>query len=333
MVRAAHERCRGVSAPCGFVHLVDASVFVFRSWFAVPDSFRDAHGRPVNAVYGYARFIGELLETAAPAHIGVAFDESLTTSFRNDFYPAYKANRPPPPPEIAYQFERCQQLTRALGVATFCSARYEADDLVGTLAAVAHARRRPVAIVSGDKDLAQILREGDVLLDPGRGKRIEYADIPQAFGVGAPQIADFLALTGDQVDNIPGVPGVGKKTAATLLGHFEDLDDIYADLERVLAIGLRGARRVHEALKTHREQVFLARRLTRIACDAPIGGGLARIERRAPRAGELTALYAELGFGEALRRQALRIADAWAGLRAPQPLSLFADAAACDDPD
>ena len=115
------------------LYLVDASVFIFRAWFSVPIEFADRDGNPVNAVHGFARFLGDLLERESPAHVAVAFDESLETSYRNEIYPAYKANREPAPAELKRQFGLCRELVRALGVAEFGSSRYEADDIIGTL--------------------------------------------------------------------------------------------------------------------------------------------------------------------------------------------------------
>src|SRR5215813_8409156 len=138
------------------IYLVDASYYVFRAWFALPDTLRDRGGRPVNAVHGFARFLGDLIEQVEPERLAVAFNESLTSSFRNDLYTPYKANRGLPPAELEYQFALCRELTRGLGVAELASPRYEADDIIGTIARLAQRRGIPVTIVSRDKDLAQI---------------------------------------------------------------------------------------------------------------------------------------------------------------------------------
>jgi len=291
------------------IYLVDASYYVFRAWFALPDTLRDDRGRPVNAVHGFARFLGDLLEKVDPERIGVAFDESLTACFRNDWYPPYKANRELPPAELEHQFARCRELTRAFGVADLASARYEADDIIGTIAVRAQARGVPVTIMSRDKDLAQLLRPGDQLHDPATGKRVRYEDVRDFLGVRAEQVADFLALTGDAVDNIPGVPGIGPKTAAGLLAAFDSVDDLLAGLDGVRALALRGAARVAAALDLHREQLALNRRLTTIACDAPVTTGLACLCRSAPCREHLDDLHNRLRFGPALRAQAQRIAS------------------------
>ena len=183
----------------------------------MPEDMVDGDGNPVNALYGYCRFLGDFIEQVNPEHVAVLFDESLSTSFRTEIYPEYKANRDPAPPELKRQFEQCRRYVRALGVMEIGSPRYEADDLIGTL--VEHGRRqgRPSTIVSRDKDLTQLLSKDDVFWDfAGKGK-LGYDEIPASFGVWPEQIADFLALAGDAVDNIKGVPGVGRKTANVIL--------------------------------------------------------------------------------------------------------------------
>jgi len=163
--------------------------------------------------------------------------------------------------------------------------------------------------VSRDKDLAQLLSRDDVFWDfAGKGK-IGYEQVREVFGVAPEQIADFLALAGDAVDNIKGVPGVGKKTAAVLLESFGSLDNIYANLDRVHEINVRGAKTLGEKLETHRDAALLARRLTGIACDAPIDDAEAAMRRGRPDLGDINALFDEADIGTALRRQAERIAD------------------------
>jgi len=275
----------------------------------MPDDMVDDAGNPVNAFYGFCRFIGDFMEQVTPEYIAVAFDESLSSSFRTEIYPEYKANRDPAPPELKRQFEQCRRYVRALGVMELGSPRYEADDLIGTL--VEHGRRqgRPSTIVSRDKDLTQLLGRDDVFWDfAGKGK-LGYDEIPASFGVWPEQIADFLALAGDAVDNIKGVPGVGKKTAEKLLQHFGSLDSIYDNLHRVHEVNVRGAKTLGTRLETHRDAALLARQLTGIACDAPIEGIEQLLRPAPPRLGEINALFDEAGIGTALRRQAERVSD------------------------
>jgi 5'-3' exonuclease len=293
-------------------YLIDASVYVFRAYYSMPDDIVDGDGNPVNALYGFCRFLGDFIEQVKPEYIAVLFDESLTDSFRTQIYPDYKANRDPAPEELKRQFQQCRRFTRALGVMELGSPRYEADDLIGTL--VEHGRRqgRPSTIVSRDKDLTQLLTREDVFWDfAGKGK-LQYDHIPENFGVWPEQIADFLALAGDAVDNIKGVPGVGKKTAQALLQHFGSLDEIYGNLDRVHEVNVRGAKSLGGKLETHRDAAVLARKLTGIACDAPIENAEAAMRPSVARLGDINALFDEANIGMALRRQAERVADLYA---------------------
>lgn len=288
-------------------YLIDASVYVFRAHYSLPDDMVDAEGNPVNALYGFCRFLGDFMEQVKPERVAVLFDESLTTSFRTAIYPEYKANREPAPPELKRQFTQCRQFTRALGLMECAHPNYEADDLIGTLVTEARVKGRPSTIVSRDKDLAQLLTKVDVFWDfAGRGK-LKYDQILENFGVWPEQIADFLALAGDSVDNIKGVPGVGKKTAAALLEHFGSLDNIYANLDSVHEVNVRGAKTLAEKLAAHKEDAILARRLTGIACDAPYERPLTGLKPTAPDLGAINVLYDEAGIGESLRRQAERV--------------------------
>ncbi|MFK8051871.1 MAG: 5'-3' exonuclease H3TH domain-containing protein [Woeseiaceae bacterium] len=291
------------------IYLIDASVYVFRAWFSVPDDMRDPAGNPTNALYGFTRFLADFLEFEAPKRIAVAFDESLAQSYRNDIYPAYKANRDPAPPELDRQFKQCRRMARALGLCEAASDVYEADDIIGTLAFDARNQGVPFTIVSRDKDLTQLLSPTDVFWDFAGNRRLTYEDIPDAFGVFPEQIADLLALAGDAVDNIPGVPGVGKKTAAALLNHFGSLDVLYANLDRVSDVEVRGASKLGDRLHTHRDIAMISKQLTLIPSDVPLPFDCAGIGRKKPDLGAFNALCDEAGFGPTFRRQAERLSD------------------------
>ena len=291
-------------------YLIDASVYVFRAHFSMPDDMMDDDGNPTNALYGYCRFLGDFIEQVKPQHIAVLWDESLTTSFRNELYPQYKANREPAPEELKRQFEQCRQFTRALGVPEFAHESYEADDLIGTL--VMHGRRlgRPSTILTRDKDLARLLDKDDVFWDFSGKGRITYSQVPQFFfGMRPEQIADFLALAGDSVDNIKGVPGIGQKTATALLQHFGSLENIYRNIDKVPDVKLRGAKSIAGKLEKHRDDALLARQLTGIACDAPIDVVDSHLRPSRPKLGAINALFDRAGIGTALRRQAERVSD------------------------
>lgn len=297
--------------------LVDASVYVFRAYHSMLPDMRDGDGHSMHAVFGFARFLGDLIERLRPAYMAVAFDERCAQSYRSRLYPPYKANREPAPAALVLQVERCRELCRHLGIAAFVDTEYEADDLIGTLAALMRAAGVRCAFITGDKDLAQLMRDGDLLWDFGARAPRGYQDIERHFGAAPERFADYLALTGDGIDNIPGVPGIGRRTAGALMRAFGSLDELYADLSAVATLPLRGAATLAERLAAHRESVFLARSLTRIACDLSLGVDAQALRRRPPDMRALAALYDRLGFGPFLRRQGERLAQLPLVLHAP----------------
>jgi 5'-3' exonuclease len=289
------------------IFLVDASVYVFRAYYSMPPDMRDADGNPVHAVYGFARFLCDLIERAKPEYLAVAFDASLASSFRNQIYPAYKANREPAPPDLLLQFERCRSFCAHLGVAWFDSSEFEADDIIGTLAVRMRGEGLRTTIVTRDKDMAQLIGPGDVYWDYSGNERYHHGQIAERFGVAPERYADYLALTGDAVDNIAGVPGVGPKTATALLQAYQSLEDLYERLDTVRDLPLRGAAKLPERLALHRDAAFLARRLTRIRCDMPLAVTRMDLRRRQPDLAAIEAFCSANGFGQLLRRQADRL--------------------------
>lgn len=290
-------------------YLIDASVYIFRAWYSMPDGFADPAGRPTNAVYGFARFLCELIEQTRPGRVAIAFDESLTTSFRNEIYADYKANREPAPDELRRQFAWCQDLGRALGLTVCADGYYEADDLIATLASQCRARRQPVCVVTGDKDLAQLLVDDDQWWDFSRRRLLDRHGVFEHFGVHPHQIADFLALAGDAVDNIPGVPGVGPKTAGALLARFGSLDAVYDRLDEIAWLKIRGAKTLAAKLRQHEAAARLARRLTGLHCEVPALADIGELERRAGDSDALDALLDGLGFGRPLRERLHRLGE------------------------
>jgi DNA polymerase-1 len=291
------------------IFLVDASVYIFRAYHSLLPDMVDRDNNPVHAVFGFARFLGDLIERVRPRYIAVAFDQRAATSYRNRIYPAYKANREPQPLDLVEQFKHCRELCRHLGLAAFVSPEYEADDIIGTLGCLMREEGVRSAFITRDKDLAQLVRDGDLYWDFGAREQFGYHDIERHFGVAPERFADYLALTGDDVDNIPGVPGVGHKTASSLMKAFTSLDHLYADLDRVPGLKLRGARTLSDKLRQHRESVFLSRKLTHITCDMQLGVDIEGLRRRLPDAPALADLYDRLGFGPFLRRQSERLAQ------------------------
>jgi 5'-3' exonuclease len=287
------------------VYLIDAPLYVFRAYYSIPSSLTDPAGRPANAVYGYTQFLCGLLRDERPRYVAAAFDESLTSSFRNQWYADYKANRVEPPEELALQFDACKRVSRALGVRTFASHRYEADDLIATAARRAHEGGHAVVILSRDKDLAQLLEPGDRLWDGADGPRLSPAMVEEKLGVRPERVPDYLALAGDPVDNIPGVPGIGPKAAAAVVSALGSLDRVYADLDAVTRLTLRGAARVRDLLKAHEERARLSLRLARLHAGSRIRCEPDRLRWNGADPGRLRRVFAKLGFGERLEGRCL----------------------------
>ena len=282
------------------VHLIDASPYIFRAWFSLPD-MEDPSGRPVSAVRGFADFLLRYLAEQAPTHVACTFDESLTTSFRNDLYPAYKAQRDLPPPELEEQLVGCQRVARALGLASFSDERYEADDLIATLLAPLAEAGHGGVVVTSDKDLAQLVGPGIEMFDFAKDLRYGPDEVREKFGVTPAQIPDYLGLAGDAVDNIPGVRGVGAKTAAALLGAFANLDELYDGLDRVADVEVRGARTLGAKLEAARDEAFLSRELATVAIDAPASATLDELAWGGVP-GAAREVFDEYGLGRLLDR-------------------------------
>jgi 5'-3' exonuclease len=274
----------------------------------MPDTLTDRDGNQVNALYGFADFLLNLLEREKPTHIACAFDASLVTSYRNEIYPAYKANREPAPPELKRQFQYCRDLVRAAGIAEFASTRYEADDIIGTFSR--HMRRHGFqnVIVSGDKDLAQLLEQEDFCWEYAKDRRLDRKAVYKQFGVFPEQIADLLALAGDAVDNIPGVPGVGVKTAARILAKFGTLDNTLANIEKIGEMQFRGAKRVQDLIEQHQDAARLSKRLTTIVDDENLPDHHESLARQPSDRSWLSELFEQFGFGEFRRKRWLEVA-------------------------
>jgi len=279
------------------VYLIDASVYIFRAWFSLPDSMTDSVGRPINALTGFSDMLARLIRARSPRRIAVAFDESLTSSFRNRIDPAYKANRESAPEELKHQFRMARQLCDAVGLYNLACEEFEADDYIGTLVHIARAHDTPAIIVSPDKDLAQLLGPEDAIWDFAKDDWLDDAAITAKFGVSPEQMLDYQALVGDTVDNIPGIAGIGPKAAVALLSAFGSLDAIYADLDAVLSLPVRGARRLHRLLDEQRDVAERSRELARIVTSIPLDDAWAQLQWHRPTASDATDALTDTGLG------------------------------------
>jgi len=268
----------------------------------------DSEGHPVHAIYGFTNFLCDFVRRTNAEYVGTAFDISLTSSFRNDLYPAYKANRDPAPDELKRQFSYCRLIAKEMGFPCFADSTCEADDIVGTLATKWRQRNSGVTLVTRDKDLLQLLTPGDTYWDYANDRRVEHHQVKEEFGVRAEQVADYLALTGDAVDNIKGVPGVGPKTASKLLEAYDTLDDVYANLDDLHLINVRGAKTLSEKLSEHKDAAYLAQQLTQIKCDMPISAAKSGLKRKVPDMVAIRKIFDELGFADSLARKIASLA-------------------------
>jgi len=288
------------------VYLIDSSIYMFRAWHILPDTIVCPEGNQVNVVYGFADFLAQLLQQTQSRYVVCAFDKSLKTSARNKLYPPYKANRPSAPEQLKRQFKLCQTLVSMLGISGYDSDLYEADDIIGTIAESTRQAGMNACIVSADKDLTQFVRDGDEYWNYARGIKLDAAGVKKRFGVSAEQIADMLAICGDKVDNIPGIPGVGESTAAKLLAKWHDLDSLFDNIDKVALMKFRGAPRVSALLAEHEETVRLARKLTGLLMVPDLPTDPSYSERKPIQREALESFLISLGFSERRRHRIIR---------------------------
>ena len=270
------------------VYLIDGSGYIFRAFHALPPMTR-ADGTPVNAVYGFTNMLLKLVEDSDAEFIACIFDAG-PRSFRNDLYSEYKAQRPPPPPELVPQFALIRDATRACNVPAIELAGFEADDLLATYARQAAALGHKVTIVSSDKDLMQLVGGTIELFDPIKSRRIGDAEVREKFGVGPDKVIDVQALAGDSSDNVPGVRGIGIKTAAELINLYGDLDTLLARAGEIKQPKRR------EALLVNADMARLSRDLVRLRHDVPVPASLDTFGRRAPDPAHLLPFLRENQF-------------------------------------
>jgi 5'-3' exonuclease len=285
------------------VYLLDASIYIFRHYFALPDTFFNEQGQSVNAVYGYTRFLLNLLATVKPTFMAAAFDKSLETGFRHKLYPLYKANRALADDELAYQLDACERITRLLGIHSYASHVYEADDLIATLVRLVEKRDQVAVIMSHDKDLTQLVQGEHVMWDVANDRTITSKDVHEQFGVHAWQIPDYLALVGDAIDCIPGVDGIGPKTAAHLLSEFSDVVTLAENVHTLKTRTFRGKDALCDVLWRNPYQVMLSRELATV-CDKADGVSHRHaLSLNKANVKEVNAFFDEMNFGQALRKK------------------------------
>ncbi len=292
------------------LHLVDGSAFIFRAYHALPPLTRKSDGLPIGAVAGFCNMLQKFVEDNtgpdAPTHVAVIFDHKGKT-FRSDIYPEYKANRPPAPEDLRPQFPLTRDATRAFNIACLEVEGFEADDIIATLARQADEAGGRVTILSSDKDLMQLVGGGVEMLDPMKNKRIGVEGVEEKFGVGPDRVVDVQALAGDSVDNVPGAPGIGIKTAALLINEFGDLDAL---LERAEEIKQPKRR---QTLIEKADQIRMSRALVKLDTHMDLDIDLASFELRDPVPETLLGFLAEMEFRTLTNRVASKL-----GVDAPE---------------
>ena len=275
--------------------LVDGSSYLYRAFHALPP-LTTSNGQPTGAVKGVLNMLKRLMKDYPDSPMAVVFDAPGKT-FRDELYSDYKAHRPPMPDDLRSQIEPLHACVKALGLPLLCIEGVEADDVIGTLAHQATQAGRDAVISTGDKDMAQLVNGHITLVNTMKEETLDEAGVEEKFGLPPALIIDFLALMGDKVDNIPGVPGVGEKTAIGLLqGMGGGLDTIYGDLERVTTLGFRGAKTLPKKLEEHREQAFLSYQLATIKTDCDLPVGLDDLDIAHPDREALVELYKQMEF-------------------------------------
>ncbi|MGO1426963.1 MAG: DNA polymerase, partial [Halomonas sp.] len=300
--------------------LVDGSSYLYRAFHALPP-LTTSNGQPTGAVKGVLNMLKRLIKDYPQSPMAVVFDAPGKT-FRDDMYSDYKAHRPPMPDDLRSQIAPLHACVKALGLPLLCVEGVEADDVIGTLAHHATQAGRDAVISTGDKDMAQLVNAHITLVNTMKDETLDEAGVEQKFGLPPALIIDFLALMGDKVDNIPGVPGVGEKTAIGLLqGMGGGLETIYGDLERVKTLSFRGAKTLPKKLEEHRDQAFLSYQLATIKVDCELPVGLDDLDIAHPDREALVTLYKEMEFrqwlGELLEGKDEGVDDVKGGEPAP----------------
>ena len=281
------------------VYLIDASSYIFRAFFAIPP-LSNAAGLPTHAVYGFTSLTLKFINQYRPEYLAIVLDAGRET-FRNEIYRAYKENRPEAPPQLIPQFPYIRKVLEALNLPLLEMRGFEADDIIATLAKAFSSQGIEVIVVSSDKDLMQLVTDGVRLLDSAKGKWIGLEEIKQKFGVEPHRVVEVMGLMGDSVDNIPGVKGIGEKTATALIQRYDTLENLFEHLEDVETMGLRGAARIRKARAEGKESAFLSRTLATVKRDVPVRTNLADLRYRAPDIESVRALFAELEFHNLLK--------------------------------
>jgi DNA polymerase-1 len=274
--------------------LIDGSAYIFRAFFAIPPLTNSA-GLPTNAIFGFTNILLKFLKQYQPHYVAVALDAGRVT-FRNDMFADYKGNRPEAPADLIPQFPYFRKVLDALNLPLLELPGYEADDIIATLCERLAQPGCELVVVSSDKDLMQLVTNGIKLLDSAKDRWIGKEEVREKFGVNPEQVIEVMGLMGDAVDNIPGVKGIGEKTASALIQEFQTLENLFEHLDDIEQMKLRGAKRIRQILETAKDKAFLSRDLATVKRDVPIDVGLPELQFTGFNLEKIRALFTELEF-------------------------------------
>ena len=275
------------------VYIIDSMNYIFRAYHALPDNIVSPSGMLTNAVLGYLRTLLRIIKERKPEYMAAVFEKD--TSFRNGIFAGYKANRKQPPADLEAQFEYCRKIAEAIGVACCEVDDYEADDVIGTIAARMSTLGHPVVVVTGDKDMSQLVCENVCVYDIAKEHWLDEAGVREKFGVAPSQIPDLLALHGDHIDNIPGVAGVGEKTARQILAVCRSIEEL-GNAEMTPKLNFRGRDEILKRIRENIDNVRISRRLATICCEVPIAVSSETLRYRRADTRVLQPLCQQLGL-------------------------------------
>ena len=283
-----------MSEPTPRLFLIDGSSYIFRAFYAIP-ALSNSTGLPTNAIFGFTNILLKFLKQYQPEYVAVALDAGRET-FRNEMFAAYKGNRPEAPALLIPQFPYFRKVLDALNLPLLELPGYEADDIIATLCDRLADKGCELVVVSSDKDLMQLVTNGVKLLDSAKDRWIGKDEVRKKFGVSPEQVIEVMGLMGDAVDNIPGVKGIGEKTAGALIQQFQSLENLYDHLDEIEQMKLRGAARIKQILEAGKELAFLSRALATVKRDVPLETGIEELKLTGFNLEKTRALFTELEF-------------------------------------
>jgi len=286
-------------APRARLYLIDGSSYIFRAFFALPP-MSNSNKLPTHAIFGFTTMTLRFLKKYQPEMLAVILDAGRET-FRNEIYHEYKSNRPEAPPDLIPQFPYIRKVLRAMNIPALELAGFEADDLIATLAKKFSSQETEVVIVSGDKDLMQLVGDTTRILDTMKSRWIGIEEVKEKFGVEPDQVVEVMGLMGDPTDNIPGIKGIGEKTAIPLIQKFQSLENLFDHLDDLDRVGIKSSARVRKALMEGKEDALMSRKLATVRTDVPIQVELEELRFQGVNNEYLRELYTELEFSQLLK--------------------------------